>query len=119
MTDWIEFSLGPRAEIRAFLDAGMEPPVALVSEFFDRDPLYIQALSMFTKKLRVLTLKTEIDRAESAAGLRAAEIRAFLDAGMEPPEALVSEFIAVHVESECLYLEFLQAQDDLAETEEP
>ena len=107
-------SLEPATVIWFYLDAGIEPPVALVEEFI---ACYGKVESLYL--IRVMSLKSQAERVSSVARGLATEIRAFLDAGMEPPEALVSEFIAVHVESECLYLEFLQAQDDLAETEEP
>ena len=47
------------------------------------------------------------------------EAQEIIDAGMEPPEALVSQFVAAYMESERLHLEFLIAQDDLMEMEKP
>lgn len=72
-------------------------------------------MSTFAEKIRVLTLKSQAERAMSAALDQATELRSYLDAEMAPPEALIDRFLAGYEHAERLYLEFLLAQDAASE----
>jgi hypothetical protein len=74
-------------------------------------------VSTFAERIRVLSLKSQAERAMSVALGPATVLRSYLDAGMEPPAETVAEFLELYGRAELLWLEFMVANQ--AETEEP